>query len=80
MWGLVKAEEVEEVDGLLPDFSRRSFTGDGSSEGLDGERVEQEPMKLTVTSVCNDFVVLGLCQRVQKTPCESNLVVTLSVK
>ena len=80
MWGSVRAEEAEEADGLLPGFSRRSCTGYGSSEGLNGERVEQEPMRLTVASVCNDFVVLGLCQRVQRIPRESNIVVTLSAK
>ena len=70
----------EEGDGLLPGYVRISFTGDGSSEGLDGGRVEQEPVRPTVASECNDFVVLRLCQRVQKTPCVSNIVVTLSAK
>ena len=47
-----------EGDGLLPGYFRISFTGDGSSEGLDGGRFEQEDMRLTVASECNDFVVL----------------------
>ena len=50
-----------------------------SFEGLN-EPVKNESTRLTVASECNDFVVLGLCQRVQRTPCESNTVVTSSPK
>ena len=47
---------------------------------MDRGRVEQEPVRLTVASECNEFVVLGLCQRVQRILCVSNIVVTLSAK
>ena len=54
MWGSARAEEA---DGFFPDFSRISFTGDCSGEGLDGGRVEQEPLRLTSASESNDFDV-----------------------
>lgn len=47
---------------------------------MNGGRIKQEPMRLTVASECSRFVVSGLCQRLQKTLCELNIVITLIAK
>ena len=77
MWGSARAEEG---DGLFPGFFRKTFTANGSGERLDGGCVEKEPLRLTLASECNDFDVLGLCQRLQRTLGKLSVVVTLSAK